>query len=412
MTTQADLDRLISRVRNTPGMQVTERSSTWIVRNTENPDTEPVIINRAVAKTTDSLTPAKEALKRAGWNEDDFVSTRRFDTKAVAAQTKTTDPPDTEWDRALEYARLTANSFVMDAPNGVRYRKAVIRITGALAYELLKFNKFFEKREPNDPIGKTNRPFTPFLAEQFEKDMLAGHWMVSHQGLAWDYNGVLLDGQHRLVAVYNAWTEDPSFEGIVTEVTYDLDPETFKIIDVGRTRRPTDILGIRGEDNRMHLASALRLLYWYETKREGIFHFNRTKMTSTELLEMLDKHPGIREAVRRAYALRDMLIVSAVAVAIYLIEREHDAPRLDEFIHGVKTGAELPDLDARLALRNWAMKSRLRKRSFNTEQLALFLKAWNDWITNTPRKEVKIRNTETFPVPVAFKNPTPEKVEQ
>jgi len=392
-------------------MQVTERSSTWIVRNTENPEVEPVIISRTVSNA--NLLPAKEALARAGWSEDEFVAAQRYDRQGRlgAGRKGTTDPPpeaaNTEWDRALEYARLTANSFVMNAPNGVRYRKAVIRITGPLAYELLKFNKFFEKRAPDDPIGKTNRPFIPFLAEQFEKDMLAGHWLVSHQGLAWDYNGVLLDGQHRLVAVYNAWTENPDFEGIDTEVTYDLDPETFKIVDVGRTRRPTDILGIRGEDNRMHLASALRLLYWFETKREGIFHFNRTKMTSTELLEMLDKHPGIREAVRRAYALRDVLIVSAVAVAIYLIEREHDDPHLDEFINGVKTGANLPELDARLALYRWATKSRPRKRSYNTEQLALFLKAWNDWITNTPRKELKIRSTETFPVPVSFKNPAP-----
>jgi len=49
--------------------------------------------------------------------------------------------------------------------------------------------------------NKTNRPLRMSVVEQYALDMRKGHWVVNHQGIAFDNNGNLVDGQHRLEAI-------------------------------------------------------------------------------------------------------------------------------------------------------------------------------------------------------------------
>jgi hypothetical protein len=44
----------------------------------------------------------------------------------------------------------------------------------------------------------TNRPLSRTVVRAFGEAMSRGDWMVTHQGIAFDVNGVLVDGQHRL----------------------------------------------------------------------------------------------------------------------------------------------------------------------------------------------------------------------
>lgn len=75
-----------------------------------------------------------------------------------------------------------------------------------------------------------------------------GEWIKTHQGIAFDNAGRLLDGQHRLTAI--------SISGISAEmmVTFDADPDTFAAIDSGLKRSYAEILRI---DKRV--AEPLRL---------------------------------------------------------------------------------------------------------------------------------------------------------
>jgi len=65
-----------------------------------------------------------------------------------------------------------------------------------------------------------------------------GEWIVSHQGIAFDKNGVLLDGQHRLEAIVEA--------GIPVQmvVSFDVDGDAFKVVDNGIKRTLSDLTGI------------------------------------------------------------------------------------------------------------------------------------------------------------------------
>ena len=62
-----------------------------------------------------------------------------------------------------------------------------------------------------------------------------GEWQVTHQGIAFDENGILLDGQHRLSAIVK------SGKPVLLHVTTGLHPEAFKAIDAHAKRSMGDL---------------------------------------------------------------------------------------------------------------------------------------------------------------------------
>jgi hypothetical protein len=70
-------------------------------------------------------------------------------------------------------------------------RSKVQTITPAKAAEWLEANT-------------TNRPVSRTVVRSFAEAMKRGEWIVTHQGIAFDVSGVLIDGQHRLAAVLDA----------------------------------------------------------------------------------------------------------------------------------------------------------------------------------------------------------------
>ena len=87
-----------------------------------------------------------------------------------------------------------------------------------------------------------NRPSSQDMVDRYVADMLAGNWQPTHQGIAFDCNGVLLDGQQRLQAIVK------SGKTIRMLVTTELPPESQMVMDRGRRRNTSQNLALRGVD--------------------------------------------------------------------------------------------------------------------------------------------------------------------
>ncbi len=100
-------------------------------------------------------------------------------------------------------------------------RSRVQTITPARAAEWLEANT-------------TNRPLSRPVVRSFAEAMRRGEWLVTHQGIAFDVNGVLVDGQHRLAAIIEA--DLPVQLTVFREVA----EGTFDVLDtVSAAPRPT-----------------------------------------------------------------------------------------------------------------------------------------------------------------------------
>lgn len=114
--------------------------------------------------------------------------------------------------------------------------------------------------------NKRNRSASSLSVNQYAKDMLAGKWEPTHQGIAFYDSGLLADGQHRLLAIVRA--------GIPVSmlVTRGIAENCAMVIDQGCKRTLADAIKIGGGDSAQWLAKngvvgAVR----------SIIEFNRTR---------------------------------------------------------------------------------------------------------------------------------------
>lgn len=104
---------------------------------------------------------------------------------------------------------------------------------------------------------RNNRPASESRVNEYAQAMLADQWMLTHQGIAFDDQNRLIDGQHRLMAVVRA------AKTVRMMVTYDAPAAMFAKIDTGRLRGPGDLYVIAGggKHNNLIVASARAMIF-------------------------------------------------------------------------------------------------------------------------------------------------------
>jgi len=83
-----------------------------------------------------------------------------------------------------------------------------------------------------------NRGLYDAAIDQMADDMRSGEWKTTHEGIAFDWDGALIDGQNRLHAIVRA--------GVTVELAVwrNCDPKTFDVINMGRVRSSNDLFTI------------------------------------------------------------------------------------------------------------------------------------------------------------------------
>lgn len=87
----------------------------------------------------------------------------------------------------------------------------------------------------------SNRKASTIKVQTYANDMQNGNWRQHHQGIAFYDDGVLADGQHRLMAIVR------SKMSINMLVTFDVPRESAIGIDVHLARKTSDVLKITGQ---------------------------------------------------------------------------------------------------------------------------------------------------------------------
>lgn len=99
----------------------------------------------------------------------------------------------------------------------------IVQITPKLAQQYLCHNA-------------DNRILRDKAIDRIADDMKNGAFQLTHQGIAFDTNGRLVDGQHRLQAIVRSGATVPML------VSEGVDPKTFSVLDQNIKRSPADIL--------------------------------------------------------------------------------------------------------------------------------------------------------------------------
>jgi hypothetical protein len=246
----------------------------------------------------------------------------------------------------------------------------------------------------------TNRPLSKRTVREFADAMRRGEWRVTHQGIAFDVHGVLVDGQHRLAAIVEA--DIPIDVTVFTDVA----EGAFDVLDTGRRRHAADVLAIEGEKSAVTLAAMVRIVWLYENRPDLNWSGGDAGVTNHQIVDTLQRHPKLRDfiAVGEQVAAATGMIKSAAGAASYLISqasRKDLAPWFD----GIVEGAGLTKGDPRLIFRRVLFAhtrkqaGQVQRRRETREHVTLYLKAFNAWATDSPLTPAQLKYTPREPVP-------------
>lgn len=253
-----------------------------------------------------------------------------------------------------------------------------------------------------------NRPLKDTLVDGYARIMRAGGWDLNGQGLIFDDNDLLLDGQHRLHAVIAA---DCPIEMLVVR---GVKKGVFDSIDIGSKRRSADVLGILGFE---HTAAFAATLCWVRRYELGNLRSIQPedKPTSPEIAGMAKRYADVHDSVRWCFSAlgktadRPVIARAHMAFAHWAFHRA-SGRKATEFFTGLATGADLP-----VSSVVWQMRKRLlvdvrsRERMSPTVILAMVVKAWNAYCTGEVKKQIVWKETEEFPTIHGFPLPAATK---
>lgn len=245
-----------------------------------------------------------------------------------------------------------------------RAKADIFTVTVMMTPDLAK--RLLDRNVDNRPLrvrGKTR------CVEAYAEAMKRGEWDLNGQAIIISDEGLLNDGQHRLHAVI------ASGMTVEMQITFGVRRTTRHTVDQGAARTPGNILAMFGEKSGNQLAHAVQFIWAYETGRT----FSE-RPSPDQLLDVLDQHPGLRDALTAGRSVSNEFKTSIgyMAAAFYVCARI-DRAVAEEFVHQVSTGLGVVERRSPVMKLRKRLNDHFAKRDAlpALEQAALFIKAFN-----------------------------------
>lgn len=220
----------------------------------------------------------------------------------------------------------------------------------------------------------TNRRLDWHTVEKYARIMRAGNWSLDSNAIAFDPDGNLLNGQHRLNAVALSQVS------ITFAVQRNVPPQAMKYMDRGRGRTVAQNLRFENEKNSTVLAATIRLLISIEEELAYI------AVSDDMIYDYLDAHPAIRASVTvGANAKSDIdAPPTAIGAAHWIIQQSTQiVGAADQYIDALRTRAGEPAGSAVLAVDKRLREIRKHQQKYQTlDYVHLLIKGWNYWAAN------------------------------
>lgn len=223
-----------------------------------------------------------------------------------------------------------------------------------------------------------NRRLASKRADTHATLIKGGRWQTTHQGLAFDKAGRLLDGQHRLEGIVKA---DIPVEIVVS---FGWETEAFTAVDTGSPRSSGDLAHVEGLSYPIQRAAVARMLLQSESNIKNASPDKSHVMQRVREMAGDDMDFALTVGWNIGAVCRVMRTSSAVAAIWVILTRSKNAHRLPEFLEGIQTGANLPAGSPILKFRNLS-KVRDNNRGGGwtiAHQAGQMILAWNAWVTD------------------------------
>lgn len=215
----------------------------------------------------------------------------------------------------------------------------------------------------------------------YARDMRNGEWTTSGQPIQFDWNGNLIDGQHRCEAVIESGVT------IRVLVVKGLDPKAKQVIDTGIKRSPADALKFAGYSTNLPIlggAARIALLRDSGYLRTALSH-GTPDVSNAEIVSWMDVHQEAAFAAELAKKTAKNIGIapSPWAYCLWEFELLNGAVAV-EFATSMSEWRGLSGKgDPRVAMLTAFRKAAegVRRVPQTGESIYIAFRAWNAWVT-------------------------------
>lgn len=255
-----------------------------------------------------------------------------------------------------------------------------------------------------------NRPRSEPTVEKYAPVMQKKGWMLTCEGIGFDNQGRLIEGQHRMMAAVVAKCD------LIVTCVVGLDPDVFKVLNTGRLRRPADVVALMAGGKPKAgrpsvVATMLRFTSSYlEGHTRGSWGKGWSNASTADLyasdMERFDHAAELAQSTTKRGG-NSSVPAGPLAAALYLIARANggfDDGKVVAFAEGLASGRKaftelaLPYDDPRHLLRELANNGRVdRVRRTTPEWGCLVIVTWNVLLAGERRHNLYFRRDQPVP---------------
>lgn len=248
-----------------------------------------------------------------------------------------------------------------------------------------------------------NRPLSPTTVERYAQQMKRGLWRLNGEGIIFDRDGNMIQGQHRMHAIIKSGISQSML------VVRGVETEAFETLDTGLKRSPADVLslaGIRGDNRR--LAAGIRACFtaaWW-AKIPDVPSWRA--LSNHDYLRFAEKNPDIIEWTKEFKSHRECskIYPSSFIGPIYVLSlvRGHEFAEL--FLSRAVSGQMIGHGDPEYTIRERFLRSQSGVSMGSDFALALLIKSVNAAATGKAMKIAKHAIDESNPRLVGIEKAT------
>lgn len=254
-----------------------------------------------------------------------------------------------------------------------------------------------------ETYNKRNRPITENRVRRYADAMKQGRFSFTSQGISFNRDGEMNNGQHRLLAIVQ------SKQSVRLYLTFGEDVDAFEVLDTAGTRTGSDALSILGRKNTIPLSATVRMIYAIENES----FYRPATLRNDEIIELMHRYDGtdpevnaLDEPVTIGHRLGAVFKTSGsvIAAALYLIQQGSKHGHLfSDFVQAFEKGTGLhserdPILKLRESLHNKKVLDNVRSSTTRgVIVVACIIKAWNLFVKGKGIGRLTWSPPEKFP---------------
>jgi hypothetical protein len=226
-------------------------------------------------------------------------------------------------------------------------------------------------------------------------DMEQGRWKYNGATIKFGSDGVLLDGQHRLLACVEA---NVPFE---TDVVFGLDPSVLDTIDTDiLPRTAAHVAQMEGIENATGSSAIAYLLLVHESHGIQRVQNAECKPTKTEVIARVKADSRIAGIAGRSTGWARRLVQPRVVGFCYYLFSRQNLELSEQFFRELAAGENLSKRSPVYHLRERLLQNRITKAKLPLKEImALFFKAWIAYRDIRPLRQLAWRSGGDHPEP-------------